>query len=296
VPFHTWLPDAGAEAPIGAGVLLVGVLDKVGTFGFLRYCLPLFPLASQRLAPVVLTLAVIGVLYGALLAVGQADMKRFVTYTSVAHFGFIALGIFAFSTQAFAGATLYMVNHGISTGMLFIVVGLLMARGGSRLVGDYGGVAVLAPLLAGSFLVATLSTLSLPGMNSFVSEFLVLVGSFPREPTFTVLATVGIIFAALYALWMYQRTMQGPVRGAAVLARLDAAGGPGAMLAPEVAARRGSGFPDLSAREIAVVTPLIVLILVLGFYPAPVLDVITPSVVATMNEVGLADPAGGMVR
>ena len=123
VPFHTWLPDAGAEAPIGAGVLLVGVLDKVGTFGFLRYCLPLFPLASRDLAPLVLTLAVIGILYGALLAVGQADMKRFVAYTSVAHFGFIALAIFAFSTQAFAGATLYMVNHGLSTGMLFMVVG-----------------------------------------------------------------------------------------------------------------------------------------------------------------------------
>ncbi len=305
VPFHTWLPDAGAEAPVGAGVLLVGVLDKVGTFGFLRYCLPLFPLASQRLAPLVLTLAVIGVLYGALLAVGQTDMKRFVAYTSIAHFGFIALGIFAFSSQAFVGATLYMVNHGISTGMLFIVVGLLIARGGSRLVGDYGGVHRPAPLLAGTLLVAGLSSLALPGTNSFVSEFLVLVGSYPRAPVFTILATVGIIFAALYVLWFYQRTMQGPVRGAAVLAALGAApaapdgrafaaGGPGAMLDPAVLARRGgAGFPDLSGREIALLTPLIVLILALGFFPGPVLDVITPSVVATMNEVGLADPVGG---
>jgi NADH-quinone oxidoreductase subunit M len=296
VPFHTWLPDAGAEAPIGAGVVLVGVLDKVGTFGFLRYCLPLFPLASQRLAPMVLTLAVLGVLYGALLAVGQADLKRFVAYTSLAHFGFIALGIFAFSTQSFAGSALYMVNHGLSTGMLFVMVGILATRGESRLIGDYGGVAKIAPLLAGCFLLAGLSSLALPGTNSFVSEFLVLVGSFPREPVFTIIATVGIILAALYVLWVYQRTMQGPLRGAAVLGALHR-GGPGTMLDPAVAAAsERSAFPDLSAREVAVLTPLIVLILVLGFYPAPVLDVITPSVVATMNEVGLADPVGGTLR
>ncbi len=296
VPFHTWLPDASAEAPVGVGVLLVGVLDKVGTFGFLRYCLPLFPLASQRLAPLVLTLAVIGILYGALLAVGQTDMKRFVAYTSIAHFGFIALGIFSFSTQAFAGATLYMVNHGISTGMLFIVVGLLIARGGSRLIGDYGGVHKLAPLLAGSFLVAGLSSLALPGTNSFVSEFLVLLGSYPRQPVYTILATVGIIFAALYVLWVYQQTMQGPVRGAAVLAAVSR-GGPGTMLDPAVeAARDSSGFPDLGKREIAVLTPLIVLILVLGFFPGPVLDVITPSVIDTLNEVGLADPVEGLTQ
>ncbi|WP_214402980.1 NADH-quinone oxidoreductase subunit M [Pseudonocardia lacus] len=309
VPLHTWLPDAGAEAPVGAGVLLVGVLDKVGTFGFLRYCLPLFPAASQTLAPLVLTLAVIGVLYGALLAVGQTDMKRFVAYTSIAHFGFIALGIFSFSSQALSGAALYMVNHGISTGMLFIVVGLLIARGGSRLVDDYGGVHKVAPLLAGAFLVAGLSSLALPGTNSFVSEFLVLVGSFPRQPVFTILATVGIIFAALYVLWMYQRTMQGPLRGAAVLGALEravpsaasaggstsAGGGPGTMLDPAVSAKRdGVGFPDLSGREIAVLTPLIVLILVLGFFPGPVLDVIEPSVAATMTEVGLGDPVGGL--
>jgi len=310
VPFHTWLPDAGAEAPIGAGVLLVGVLDKVGTFGFLRYCLPLFPLASRDFAPLVLTLAVIGILYGALLAVGQADMKRFVAYTSVAHFGFIALAIFAFSSQAFAGATLYMVNHGISTGMLFMIVGLVIARGGSRLVGDYGGVHKVAPLLAGLFLVAGLSSLALPGTNSFVSEFLVLLGSYPREPVFTILATVGIIFAALYILWTYQRTMQGPLRGAAVLGALEravpsaasaggsaSAGGPGAMLDPGVAAARpGNGFPDLSKGELAALTPLVALILVLGFFPGPVLDVITPSVVSTMNEVGLPDPVGGLVK
>ncbi|MQA13737.1 MAG: NADH-quinone oxidoreductase subunit M [Pseudonocardiaceae bacterium] len=289
VPLHTWLPDAGAEAPVGVGVLLVGVLDKVGTFGFLRYCLPLFPDASRRLAPLVLALAVVGIIYGALLAVGQSDLKRFVAYTSVAHFGFIALGIFAFSTQAHAGAVLYMINHGISTGMLFLVVGMVMARGGSRLIADYGGVATLAPVLGGMFLLAGLSSLALPGTNSFVSEFLVLVGSFPRQPVFTIVATCGIILAALYVLWVYQRVMTGPLRGAAVLAD-----GPGAATDPDTARGRAAArFPDLSVREVAVLAPLVALILVLGFYPQPVLDVINPSVTATLSEVGMTDPVTG---
>ena len=225
-------------------------------------------------------------------------MSRFVAYTSIAHFGFIALGIFAFSTQAFAGAVLYMVNHGLSTGMLFVMVGLLAARGGSRMIGDYGGVAKIAPVLAGCFLLAGLSSLALPGTNSFVSEFLVLLGSFPREPVYTTLATVGIILAALYVLWVYQQTMQGPVRGTAVLGALGrSAGGPGAMIDPAIAARRaGTGFPDLSVREVTVLVPLIVAILLLGFFPGPVLDVINPSVAATMTEVGLTDPVGGAVR
>jgi NADH-quinone oxidoreductase subunit M len=291
VPLHTWLPDAGAEAPVGAGVLLVGVMDKVGIYGFLRYCLPLFPSASRALAPLVLVLAIVGIIYGALLAVGQSDMKRFVAYTSVAHFGFIALGVFAFSTQGLAGAVLYMVNHGISTGMLFIVVGMLMARGGSRLISDYGGVSALAPLLAGTMLLAGLSSLALPGTNSFVSEFLVLIGSFPRQPVYTIIGTAGIILAALYVLWVYQRVMQGPLRGAAVVGSLE---GPGTATAPDAAAQRQrSRFPDLSIREIAVLTPLVVLILLLGLYPQPVLNVINPSVGATLTEVGLSDPVVG---
>ncbi len=300
VPLHTWLPDAGAEAPVGAGVLLVGVMDKVGVYGFLRYCLPLFPGASRALAPLVLVLAIAGVIYGALLAVGQSDMKRFVAYTSVAHFGFIALGVFAFSTQAQAGAVLYMVNHGISTGMLFIVVGMLMARGGSRLISDYGGVAALAPVLAGMMLVAGLSSLALPGTNSFVSEFLVLVGSYPRQPVFTVIATAGIILAALYVLWFYQRIMQGPLRGAAVVGAPIAGSsggaleGPGTATAPEAAAaRQRARFPDLSIREVVVLVPLVALILLLGLYPQPVLKVINPSVGATLTEVGLSDPVVG---
>jgi NADH-quinone oxidoreductase subunit M len=294
VPFHTWLPDAGAEAPIGAGVLLVGVLDKVATFGFLRYCLPLFPAASKTLAPVVLVLSVIGIIYAALLAVGQNDMKRFVAYTSIAHFGYISLGIFAFSTQAFAGSVLYMVNHGITTGLLFIVVGMLIARGNSRLVTDYGGVAKLTPALGGVFLLAGLASLALPGTNSFVSEFLVLIGSFPREPVYTIIATVGIIFAALYVLWVYQRLFQGPVRGNAVLASLP---GPGTMTDPGSALGEArSTFADLTKREIGVLTPLVALVLLLGIFPAPVLEVITPSVTATLQEVGLADPVGGVTR
>jgi len=294
VPFHTWLPDAGAEAPIGAGVLLVGVMDKVATFGFLRYCLPLFPAASKTLAPLVLVLSVIGIIYAALLAVGQNDMKRFVSYTSIAHFGFISLGIFAFSTQAFAGSVLYMVNHGITTGMLFIVVGMLIARGNSRLVSDYGGVAKLTPSLAGVFLLAGLASLALPGTNSFVSEFLVLIGSFPREPVYTIIATVGIIFAALYVLWVYQRVFQGPVRGDAVMASMT---GPGSVADPDTAVGAlKSSFADLTKREIGVLTPLVALVLLLGFFPGPVLDVINPSVTATMQEVGLADPVGGVTR
>ncbi|MGY1811744.1 NADH-quinone oxidoreductase subunit M [Blastococcus sp. SYSU D00820] len=303
VPFHTWLPDAGAEAPIGGAVLLVGVLDKVGTFGFLRYCLPLFPDASRDLAPLVLVLAVVGVLYAALLAMGQSDLKRLVSYTSIAHFGFIALGIFAFTTEAGTGAVLYMVNHGIATGLLFLVVGMLIARGGSRRIVDYGGVASRAPLLGGVFLVAGLASLALPGTNSFVSEFLVLIGSFPTRPVYTILATVGIILAALYVLLVYQRTMHGPPRG--VLFPPDAAGQPFAegiggggtgggaaaatLTAPAPAATRP--LRDLSRREIAVVTPMVALIIALGVYPQPLIDLIEPSVAATVEDVG-GDPDG----
>jgi NADH-quinone oxidoreductase subunit M len=290
VPFHTWLPDSGSEAPIGGAVLLVGVLDKVGTFGFLRYCLPLFPDASRFFAPFVLVLAVVGILYAALLAMGQSDMKRLVAYTSISHFGFIALGIFAFTTEAATGAVLYMVNHGIATGLLFIVVGMLIARGGSRQIGDYGGVAAKAPVLAGVFLVAGLASLALPGTNSFVSEFLVLIGSFPEEPVFTIIATVGIILAALYILLMYQRTMHGPARGV-LLVDDDEPGqqSTGGATATLTAPRRTLRVLDLDRRELAVVAPLVALIVVLGVYPQPLLDLIEPAVAATMSDLGGTD-------
>jgi NADH-quinone oxidoreductase subunit M len=294
VPFHTWLPDSGAEAPIGGAVLLVGVLDKVGTFGFLRYCLPLFPDASRDLAPVVLVLSVAGILYAALLAMGQSDMKRLVSYTSISHFGFIALGIFAFTTEAATGAVLYMVNHGIATGLLFIVVGMLIARGGSRQIADYGGVASRAPLLAGVFLVAGLASLALPGTNSFVSEFLVLIGSFPTVPVYTIIATVGIILAALYILLMYQRTMHGEPGGVLMAPEDEAvpeAPAGGGATAVATAPRRSLRVADLDRRELAVVAPLVALILVLGFYPQPLLDIIEPAVAATMQDVGVATAA-----
>jgi NADH-quinone oxidoreductase subunit M len=266
-PFHTWLPDAGAEAPIGGAVLLVGILDKVGTFGFLRYCLPLFPFAARELAPYVIALCVIGILYGALLAMGQKDLKRLVSYTSVAHFGFIGLGCFAFTTQAQTGAVFYMVNHGLSTGALFLVVGFLITRGRSRLTADYSGIGKTAPVLSGLFFVAGLSSLALPGLSTFISEFLVLVGTFQRYEVAAVLATIGIIFAALYILLMYQRTMQGPLSAI------------------------HEGMKDLHLREVLAVAPLIALMIFLGVYPKPVIDVITPAVDATMQDVGVKDPA-----
>jgi NADH-quinone oxidoreductase subunit M len=267
-PFHTWLPDAGAQSPTGGAVLLVGVLDKVGTFGLLRYCIPLFPDAADYFAPMVLALAVIGIFYGALLAIGQRDMKRIVAYTSLAHFGFIALGTFALTTQAGTGAVLYMVNHGLSTGLLFFAVGFLATRRGSRDVGAFGGMAQVTPVLAGVFLIAGLSSLGLPGLNSFVSEFLVLVGTFTRYQPLAIVATCGIILAAVYILFLYQRTMTGPV-----------------------VHQENRKLPDLSLREKLVVAPLVALIVALGVYPKPLIDIIRPTVTSTLVDVGRSDPA-----
>jgi NADH-quinone oxidoreductase subunit M len=269
-PFHTWLPDAGGAAPAGAAALLVGVLDKVGTFGILRYCLPLFPNASKTFAPLALALALTGIIYAALLAVGQNDLKRLVSYTSVAHFGFIGVGIFAFTTQAGSGAVLYMVNHGLATGLLFLVVGMLVTRRGSALIGDFGGAGTFVPVLAGVFLIAGLATLSLPGTAPFVSEFLVLLGTFSVNKAVAVVATVGIVLGAAYVLWMVQRTTQGTPNPAL----------------KELRAMR----TDLTLRESVVVAPLIALLLVFGFYPKPLLDVITPAVAATLQDIGKQDP------
>ena len=266
VPFHTWLPDAGAEAPIGAGVLLVGVLDKVGIFGFLRYCIPLFPDASKYFAPTILILSVIGILYASFQAFGQRDMKRLVAYTSVAHFGFIGLGTFAFTTQGQTGAVFYMVNHGLSTGALFLVVGMLVIRGKSRNIPDYSGTAKKTPVLGGLFLLAGLSALALPGMSTFISEFLVLLGTFTRHKGLAIVGTTGIILAALYVLLVYQRTMQGTL------------------------SNKVKSFKDVKAREVFAVAPLLVLIIVLGFYPKPVTDIVNPAVVATLQDLNTTDP------
>jgi NADH-quinone oxidoreductase subunit M len=265
-PFHTWLPDAATSAQPGAAVLLVGVLDKVGTFGMIRYCLELFPSASRYFTPLILTLAVIGILYGAVVAIGQADIKRLIAYTSISHFGFIALGIFVLTSQGQAGATLYMVNHGFATGALFIVAGFMIARRRSQRIADFGGVQKVAPVMAGLFLIAGLAGLSLPGLSTFVSEFLVLVGTFTRYRVAAVAATVGIILAAIYILWLYQRTMTGPVR-------------------PEVAQ-----MPDLGGRELWAVGPLIALLIVFGVYPQPLLNIINPAVRQTMTQVHATNP------
>jgi NADH-quinone oxidoreductase subunit M len=265
-PFHTWLPDAAAESPVGGTVLLVGVLDKVGTFGFLRYCLDLFPNASHWFTPTVLTLAVIGVLYGALQAIGQKDILRLMAYVSVSHFGLITLGIFAFTSQGQTGATLYMVNHGFSTGALLLVVGFMISRRKSRGINDFGGMQKVTPILAGTFLVACLSGLALPGLSTFVSEFLVLIGTFTRYKVAATFGTAGIVLAALYMLILYQRTMTGPV-------------------SPDV-----EGSHDLSLREKWVIAPVVAVIVVLGFYPRPILDVITPAVSATLQQTGNTDP------
>jgi len=265
-PFHTWLPDAAAEAPTGVAVMLVGVLDKVGTFGFLRFCIPLFPWAARELAPYILGLCVTGILYGALLAIGQRDMKRLVAYSSVSHFGFIALGIFAFTTQGGSGATLYMVNHAFSTGALFLVVGFLATRRGSRMIDDFGGAAKVAPWLGAAVLVAGLSALSLPGLSTFVSEFLVLVGTFTVHRWFAVVAIFGIVLAAVYVLWMVQRTIHGPVREGI------------------------ESFRDLGSREAWVIAPVLAIIVVLGVYPKPLLDVINPAVKHTFSTVRPHDP------
>jgi NADH-quinone oxidoreductase subunit M len=265
-PFHTWLPDAAAAAPPGAAVLLVGVLDKVGTFGMLRYCFELFPSGARYFTPLVITLSVIGILYGAVVAIGQQSMKRLIAYTSVSHFGFIALGIFAMTSQGVSGATFYMVNHGFATGALFILAGFLIARRGTDRIADFGGVQSVAPVLAGLFLISGLALLSLPGLSTFVSEFLVLIGTFSRYKVAAVFATAGIILAAIYVLWMYQRAMNGPVRD-------------------EV-----KGMPDLRPRELLAVAPLVALLIGAGVYPQPVLDIINPAVRVTMTQVHTTDP------
>jgi NADH-quinone oxidoreductase subunit M len=265
-PFHTWLPDAADAAQPGTAVLMLGMMDKVGTFGMLRYCLELFPTGAKYFTPLILTLAVIGTLYGAVVAIGQAGLKRLMGYVSISHFGLITLGIFALTSQGLSGATLYMVNHAFITGALFILVGFLIIRRGSDRIADFGGVQRVAPLLAGLFLIAGLAGLSLPGLSSFVSEFLVLIGTFARYKVAATFATANIILAAIYILWMYQRTMNGPVR-------------------EEVA-----GMKDLKVREVLAVAPLVVLIIGVGVYPKPVLDIINPAVRVTMAQIHETDP------
>ena len=266
-PFHRWLPDAAVEATPATAVLMMAVVDKVGTFGMLRYCLQLFPDATRTFQPLIITLAVIGIIYGAIVAIGQTDVMRLISYTSISHFGFIILGIFVMTSQGQSGSTLYMINHGISTAALFLIAGFLVSRRGSRLIADYGGVQKVAPILAGTFLVAGLATLSLPGLAPFISEFLVLVGTFTRYPVFAVFAALALVLSAIYILWAYQRMMTGPVKDG------------------------NGGLRDLVPRELIVIAPLLALLIVLGIYPKPALDVINPAVGHTLTTIGEQDPA-----
>ena len=265
-PLHTWLPDAAQQATPSTSVMMVSVLDKLGTFGMLVWCLGIFSDAARWAAPVIIGLALVSIVYGALVAIGQDDIRRLVAFTSVSHFGFIILGIFAFTTTSMAGSTLYMFNHGLSTAALFLVTGMMIARRGSAGINDFGGVQKIAPIMSGFLLVAGLSSLSLPGLAPFVSEFMVLAGTFTRSITAGVIATTGIVLAALYILIMYQRTMTGPLSDDA------------------------KGVTDLTMREKSLLAPAVVLIVGLGFFPQPLLNVINPSIDAVSSRVGVGDP------
>ena len=266
-PLHTWLPDAADSATPGTSVLLLGVLDKVGTFGMIRYCLTLFPEASKTFTPVILVLAVISILYGAILAIGQRDLKRLIAFTSISHFGFITMGIFAMTSQGHSGATLYMFNHGFSTAALFLIGGWMISRRGSSTIADFGGLQRITPVMAWMFFLAGMSSLALPGLSSFVSEFLVLVGTFTRYPVHAVIATFGIVLAALYILIPVQKALHGPTT-------------PG-----------NENLSDLNLREKIAIAPIMAIIVVLGFYPSPLLNVINPAASHVIAQLGFSDPA-----
>jgi NADH-quinone oxidoreductase subunit M len=267
VPFHTWLPDAAKSATPGTSVLLLGVLDKVGTYGMIRFCIALFPDASKTFTPYIITLAVISILYGAFMAIGQRDIKGLIAFTSISHFGFITMGIFAMTSQAMSGATLYMVNHGFSTAALFLIAGWMIKRRSSSTIADFGGLQRVTPVMAWLFFIAGMSSLALPGLSSFVSEFLVLVGTYTRYPVAAIIGTFGIVLAALYILIPIQKTLHGPIT-------------PG-----------NEGMADLSLREKLAIAPVIAVIIAMGFYPKPVLDLINPSAEKVVVTAGFTDPA-----
>jgi NADH-quinone oxidoreductase subunit M len=254
-PFHTWLPDAHVEAPTAGSVILAGVLLKMGTYGFLRFCLPLFPHASATFAPAIFVLGVIGIIYGAWVSMVQADLKKLIAYSSVSHLGFVMLGLFALNPQGVEGGILQMVNHGLSTGALFLLVGMIYERRHTRMIADFGGLWAVVPFYSAVFLFVTLSSIGLPGLNGFVGEFLILLGAFQANRLLAVLATSGIIFAAVYMLWMYQRVFFGEVRH-----------------------DENRRLTDLGAREWLTLAPLLLLILWIGVYPKPFTAVTEASV------------------
>jgi NADH-quinone oxidoreductase subunit M len=261
-PFHTWLPDAHVEAPTAGSVILAGVLLKMGTYGMLRFCLPLFPRASLEFAPLIIVLAIIGIIYGALVAMVQSDLKKLVAYSSVAHLGFCVLGIFVLNIQGMEGAIYQMFSHGVSTGALFILVGLLYERRHTRLIREFGGLATSLPVYSTFFLIVTLSSLGLPMLNGFVGEFLIILGSYHNRAVYAALAALGVVLAAAYLLWMYQRVFYG-----------------------EITNEKNRNLPDCGALEKLILATVVIVILAMGIYPQPFLRRMDHSVAAIMSRV-----------
>jgi NADH-quinone oxidoreductase subunit M len=261
-PFHTWLPDAHVEAPTAGSVLLAGVLLKMGTYGLIRFAFPLFPLAASFFAPYLALLAVIGIVYGALVAMVQPDMKKLVAYSSVSHLGFVVLGIAALNVQGVQGAVYQMISHGVSTGGLFLIVGMLSERRHTRLIAEYGGLKQVMPRLVAFFLVITLSSIGLPGLNGFVGEFLILVGAFRWDPRFAAVAATGIVLSAVYMLWMFQRVNYGAVDN-----------------------EKNAALPDLRPREWLVLVPVAAVAIVMGVLPNLFLRPIEPSAARVVRQV-----------
>jgi len=261
-PFHTWLPDAHVQAPTAGSVILAGVLLKMGTYGFLRFAIPLFPNAFLDALPYIIVLSVIGIIYGALVAMVQKDIKSLVAYSSVSHLGFVMLGMCALNTIGFAGSLLQQINHGISTGALFLLVGILYERRHTRLIADYGGIFKIVPVYSVFFMIVMLSSVGLPGTNGFVGEFLVLLGAFRTHTTAAIFGTAGIVLAAGYMLWMFQRVFFGKVTN------------------PE-----NEKISDMDLRERAIMVPLVLLIFFIGIYPKPILERIEPALNKVVEQV-----------
>jgi NADH-quinone oxidoreductase subunit M len=261
-PFHTWLPDAHVEAPTAGSVILAGVLLKMGTYGFVRFAMPLFPAAAMRAVPYIAVLAIVGVIYGALVAMVQQDVKKLVAYSSVSHLGFVMLGLFVLNVNAVEGAIYQMLNHGLSTGALFLLVGVIYERRHTRLIEAYGGIAKVMPVYAAVFLLVTLSSIGLPPLNGFVGEFLILLGAFKYKVVYGALAGTGVVLGAIYMLWMYQRVFHGPIKDSV-----------------------NRTLADLSIREAIVFIPLIAMIIIMGVYPRPFLSRMEPSVKKLISDV-----------
>jgi len=262
-PLHTWLPDAHTEAPTAGSVILAAILLKMGTYGYVRFAIPLFPEAAHKFAPHIATLAVIGIIYAALVAMVQEDVKKLVAYSSVAHLGFVMLGVFAFNVEGITGGMLQMINHGVSTGALFLIVGFIYERRHTRLITDFGGLSKQMPIFATIFMIVTFSSIGLPGTNGFVGEFLVLIGAFESELRWwTIIASSGVILSAVYMLWMFQRVMFG-----------------------ELDNPKNQKLLDLNAREIGIMVPLIIMIFVMGIYPKPFIDKMDPAVKKLVSQV-----------